>query len=321
MLTALIAPVALVAAPAPTAPALPILDATPAKTLGEPGRGVAPAPVVTLPVLGTAPQTAPAATPKRRHAKGDPLEGFNRAMFGIHQAADKAVLRPIAMGYKAVVPRPARSGLRNLLSNLTEPFVFLNFLLQARPGKAAETFARFAVNSTVGIAGLFDVAKGKDIRLPHRNNGFGATLAIYGIGPGPYLFLPFIGPATLRDFVGKSADEALLPAVVGNPFNRVEYQIATGAISGLDERAEADADLKALFADAVDPYATLRSVYLQDRAAEIDAIRGHHKVKAVPATPELEDPLADPAAQDAQQTPAPQSDAPELQDPLADPAG
>lgn len=245
----------------------------------------------------------------------DPLEGFNRAMFGVHQAMDKAILRPVAMGYKHAVPKPVRSGLRNLLSNLTEPFIFVNFLLQGKPGKAAETFARFAVNSTLGIAGLFDLAKRKDFNLPHRPNGFGTTLAIYGVKAGPYLFLPFIGPTTLRDMLGKPADDGLLPLAIGRPFSTWEYQLSTGLVNGLDMRAEADAELRALFGDAIDPYATLRSVYLQNRAAEIEETRGRHKVRKGGDTPELGDPLSDPAA------PPASSDAPELQDPMTDPVG
>ncbi|MBF5091694.1 VacJ family lipoprotein [Novosphingobium sp. NBM11] len=213
-----------------------------------------------------------------------------------------------------------RSGLRNALSNLTEPFIFVNFLLQGKPGKAVETLGRFVVNSTFGVGGLFDVAKTKDFKLPHRPNGFGTTLAFYGVGPGPYIFLPFIGPTTLRDLLGNSADDALLPLVAGKPFNSMEYQLITGGIGGLDLRAESDADLRALFDGAVDPYATLRSVYLQNRAAEVEEAKGHAATAPQQAAPELTDPLNDPELTGTQpEPPAPQSDAPELRDPLDDP--
>lgn len=267
------------------------------------------------------PPTQPAEEP-HHHAKGDPLEGFNRTMFGIHQGIDHAVFRPAAMGYKQVVPRPLRSGLRNALSNLTEPFIFVNFLLQGKPGKAVKTLGRFVVNSTFGVGGLFDVAKTKDFKLPHHPNGFGTTLAFYGVGPGPYIFLPFIGPTTLRDLLGNSADDALLPLVAGKPFNSMEYQLITGGIGGLDLRAESDADLRALFDGAVDPYATLRSVYLQNRAAEVEEAKGHAATAPQQAAPELADPLNDPELTGTQpEPPAPQSDAPELRDPLDDPEG
>jgi phospholipid-binding lipoprotein MlaA len=247
--------------------------------------------------------------------RGDPLEGFNRAMFGLHQALDKAIYRPVAMGYQHVVPKPVRSGLRNFFGNLTEPVVFLNYLLQFKFGKAAETLARFTVNSTLGVGGFFDIAKTKDFNLPHRNNSFGDTLAYYGVGPGPYLFLPLVGPTTLRDVLGGPLDGAVLPLAIGQPFTDWRYQFSSGAITGLDLRAESDPELRALFGGAVDPYATLRSVWLQNRAAEVAGLR-HHRLE--PRSPsELDDPLRDPSAPSAG---PPESRARELQDPLADPA-
>ena len=251
-----------------------------------------------------------------RHAAGDPLERLNRRFFRSNQKFDRALFRPAAMGYSRAVPRPVRSGLRNIFSNLSEPIVFLNYLLQLKPGKAAETAVRFAINSTIGLGGALDLAKEPSIRLPHRPNGLGNTLGYYGVKPGPYLFLPFVGPTTLRDLLGGVGDSAVLPNAVGTPFDRVEYQIPKGVITGLDARAEAEDELTTLFAGAVDPYATLRSVFLQNRAGEIAQLHGRAKA-AVPAQGELDDPLADPAAGGGA---APPSTTPELQDPLADPA-
>jgi len=301
---------------------------------------VAPAPVATLPdgsaiSLVTTPPPEPiradlvakilppqdeltVSAVKPPHARGDPLERFNRAMFDAHQKFDRAVLRPVAMGYKHAVPKPVRSGLRNVLSNLTEPIVFLNDLLQLKPGKALRTLGRFVFNSTLGLGGLIDVAKLPGFKLPHRPNGFGDTLGYYGVKPGPYLFLPFVGPTDLRDLLGGQADGLVLPVAVGDPFDRIEYQVPKGVIGGLDQRAEADQDLNALFGTAVDPYATLRSVYLQDRAGEITALKhGKTKVTTSPLDTSLADPLSDPLADPAA---APPSTAPELNDPLADPA-
>ncbi len=330
MIVPLIAPAALALAPVPHNPApinpIPVmLEVSPLASAAQAQPvGVDAPPAIALPELETAPaaSTEPSISEAgRTRTKGDPLEGFNRAMFDVHQAIDGAVLRPAAMGYKTVVPKPLRSGFRNALSNLTEPFVFLNFLLQGKPGKAGETFGRFLINSTLGVGGLFDVAKDKNIRLPHRKNGFGATLAFYGVGPGPYLFLPLMGPMTLRDALGKPADDLLLPLAVRHPFDSLKYQLVTGVVGGLDQRAEADPELRALFADAIDRYATLRSVYLQNRAAEIEEIKGKKRVKVEGALPELDDPLSDPEGGAASApAPAPSSDAPELQDPLADPA-
>jgi phospholipid-binding lipoprotein MlaA len=246
--------------------------------------------------------------------RGDPLEGFNRAMFKGHEKFDSAVLRPVAMGYKHAVPKPLRSGIRNFLSNLTEPIVFLNDLLQLKPGKAIKTFGRFVFNSTLGLGGVLDIAKLPGLKLPHRPNGFGDTLGYYGVKPGPYLFLPFVGPTDLRDLLGGQADGLVLPLAVGHPFDQLKYQIPKAVVSGLDQRAEADQDLQALFGSAVDPYATLRSVYLQDRAGEIEALKGRKaKTPTSPLDTDLSDPLNDPAA-------TPQSTASEFSDPLADPA-
>lgn len=292
---------------------------------------VVPPPVVpTLParpsVDGRTPPTvdvaseAPPVVHKHRHAHGDPLEGVNRKLFSVHDFLDRILFRPIAMVYKAVIPKPLRTGIRHVFSNLDEPVVFVNDLLQLKPKRAVRTFARFAINSTIGIGGVFDVAKKAE--LPHRPNGFGDTLGRYGVGPGPYLFIPFIGPTDLRDIFGGSADGALLPAAVGLPFDRKEYTIPRTVLTGLDLRVESDADLKALYAGAADRYATLRSVYLQSRVAEIDEIR--HGI----ATLNLDDPLLDP---DASTTPpagaAPAADAaptappsPDTSDPLDDPA-
>lgn len=272
-----------------------------------------PAPQAAAPLIATpaaaerpAASVAPlniAAPPRARgpRTKGDPLEGFNRTMYGLHTGLDRAIFRPVAFGYKAVVPKPVRSGIRNIFNNLLEPIVFLNDLLQLRPKRAIKTFARFLINSTAGVGGLLDLAK--DDGLPRRTNGFGNTLARYGVGPGPYIFLPFFGPSTLRDLTAGQVDSFVLPLSIGNPFDRLEFQLPRGGLTGLDLRVESDAQLKALLDGAADPYATLRSVYLQDRAAEVAELRGQQ-----PEQPLLTDPLDDPAPDAPAATPEPPAD-------------
>ncbi|MBA3898135.1 MAG: VacJ family lipoprotein [Sphingomonadaceae bacterium] len=282
---------------------------------------VAPPPVVTL-----SSQAVPAgrdsgaerAEFRRAHAHGDPLEGLNRGLFSIHQALDRFLFRPAAIAYRTVIPKVIRTGVRHIFSNLGEPVVFVNDVLQLKPKRAAKTFERFAINSILGIGGVLDVAKGE--KLPHRNNGFGNTLGRYGIGPGPYLFLPLIGPTDLRDLAGGQADAAVLPVAIGNPFDRIEYQAPHAVLTGLDLRAESDGDLKALLDGAADPYATLRSVFLQSRTAEVGELRHGKGGEANP----LDDPLADPEAPAAVAGPkASPSDrnagAPPLTDTPADP--
>lgn len=278
------------AAPPPAA-----ADQTPSAT---PSPAVIPAPApstredVAVAQPDASAATAALAPMPRRHAKGDPLEGFNRTMYGLHTRLDRAIFRPVAFGYKTVVPKPVRGGLRHLFANLTEPIVFLNDLLQLKPKRAIKTFARFLINSTAGIGGLLDLAK--DDGLPHRDNGFGNTLARYGLGPGPYLFLPFFGPSTLRDFAGGQADGFVLPVAIGKPFNRLDFQIARGALDGLDLRVESDDQLKALLSGAADPYATLRSVHLQNRVVEVNELLD--RPPPSPLEDMLADPLADPEA-------------------------
>lgn len=299
---------------------------------------VAPAAPVSATAAPLPDKGAPASVPQHAgHAPGDPLEKFNRSMFRIHMKLDRAVLRPAAMGYQHAVPRPMRSGIRHFFSNLGEPVVFANFVLQLKPKSAVRTLVRFLINSTVGVGGLVDVAKSKAVELPHQPNSFGDTLGFYGVKPGPYLFLPLMGPSDFRDFAGAQLDGLALPNIVGDPFDDLNYVVPKAVLTGLDLRAESDADLHALLDDALDPYATLRSVYLQDRAGEIAALKGKGAtdvsmpgdlpdpaadgVKATPtsASPELQDPLADPAAQPSPSPPK-ASPTPELEAPLVDPA-
>lgn len=277
----------------------------------------AAAPPAAAPSSAAAIDAAPAAAAShpRVHAPGDPLEGFNRRMFRLFQSLDKAIFRPLALGYRQIVPRPIRSGVRHFFSNLGEPVVFLNDMLQLRPRRAIRTFGRFAINSTLGVGGLIDVATPE--ALPHHANGFGSTLGFYGVGPGPYVFVPFLGPSTLRDLVGGAGDAMVLPAAVGAPFDRTDYRIASAVITGLDQRAESDDDLQALYRTALDPYATLRSVYLQSRTAAIRGLKAHNR-DGEAGPDELGDPLADPDP-GADPAAAPAGAVPEP-DPPADPA-
>jgi phospholipid-binding lipoprotein MlaA len=219
----------------------------------------------------------------------DPFERTNRSFFKVQSAADRAVFRPVALGYKHVVPRFLRSAIRNLLHEFRLPIVFLNDVLQLKPRAAVKTLERFVINTTVGIGGIVDVAK--KAHLPYRRNGFGNTLGRYGVKPGPYLYLPLIGPTTVRDLFGGGVDGVIPPTTIGFPYARLDYRLSTAVTATLDVRAESDDNMHALLDSAADPYATLRSVYLQDRAAEIDLISGK---KATSDT--FVDPLADPAA-------------------------
>lgn len=199
-----------------------------------------------------------------RHASGDPLERVNALSFALTQKVDDAITAPASRAYKHVVPRPVRSGFRNFLNNLREPVVFVNYLLQLKPGKAAETIGRFALNSTVGLAGVIDVAKRCPFNLPWRPNGFSDTLGVYGVGKGPFIFVPLIGPTTVRDLVGGAVDRLASPFALGGPFRSKPYLIGTNVYRVLDRRAEQEDELARVKASD-DPYAARRELFFEKR--------------------------------------------------------
>jgi len=297
--------------PGDTPPVIPVLSAASAASdqeVRDPAATVAeelPSPAPPAESLILKQPAAPASDPgldgheivvtaRPRSPPGDPLQGINIQSFELTQAVDRAVIRPVARAYQRILPDPVRSGFRNVLNNLREPVVFLNFLLQLKPGKAAETVGRFAINTTIGVAGLFDFAKRRPFNLPRRPNGFANTLGYYGVKPGPFLFLPLIGPTTLRDFLGDGLDRLVLPVAVGKPFNRFVYSVPIGVFSSLDQRAEFDEKLQALHEKSADPYANTREDYMKSRQAAIDALRGKKHRDADSPAPELADPPSPP---------------------------
>jgi phospholipid-binding lipoprotein MlaA len=150
---------------------------------------------------------------------------------------------------------------------MSEPAIVLNDAFQGHGKTARKTFARFALNSTVGIAGLFDVASGAG--LPHHDNDFGITLARYGVKSGPYIFIPILGPATVRDGFGALINLGLDPFTYARfPHSDAVY-IGNTVETGLDQRAASDKDIKAIVATATDDYASIRSYFLQSREADI----------------------------------------------------
>jgi phospholipid-binding lipoprotein MlaA len=224
----------------------------------------------------------------REQVPGDPLAVLNAKSFEAVQAVDKVFVGPVATGYRKGLPRPVRMGLRNFLRNLEEPVIALNYVLQLKPGRAAKSVGRFAVNSTVGVAGLVDVAKNKPFNLPYTPNGIANTLACYGVGPGPFFFLPLIGPTTLRDMIGVTIDRAIVPAAIGNPFDKPYYVIPAGVIDSLNDRVEIDQQINRIRAESADPYVATRALYLAQRKSEIAAIcpgKGDKVDAALPPRP------------------------------------
>jgi phospholipid-binding lipoprotein MlaA len=286
-----------------------------------------------IPPVGPAPLGTPPAqrTPNdivvtgRKETAGDPLRAVNAESFAVTQKVDDAVIGPVARTYKKTVPSPIRRGIHNFLYNLREPIVFLNFLLQFKPGKAAETVGRFAINTTIGAAGVFDMAKRKPFHLPRRSNGFANTLGYYGVKNGAFLFLPLVGPTTIRDLFGGAIDRLILPVGVGHPFNSTSYTIPAGILGALDHRSEFDQTLKDLHDNSPDPYAATRSFYLNRRQAEIDHLHGRVEgdpagmsgppPSVVPFVPSDLEPGAKPASETIEK--APVETAPVIETPVA----
>lgn len=253
----------------------------------------------TLPVDPTGTDDSVVVTARPAPPPEDPLQSLNVQSYQAIQSIDKAVTGPVAVTYKKSIPSPIRSGLRNFLGNLQEPVVALNYLLQFKLGKSAETVGRFAINSTIGLAGVFDISKRRPINLPHRNNGFAYTLGYYGVKPGPYMYLPLIGPTTVRDLVGRIGDLWVMPLAVGRPFNEPAFAIPTTVIRLVDERAEAEDETQKLRDGPEDPYSTIRTDYLRTRQAEIDALHNRRPAESAPvpegSVPPQEAPPAPPA--------------------------
>ena len=210
----------------------------------------------------------------------DPFERMNRLTFRLNEHLGRWVIDPLVRGYDFAVPAPGRRAIRRALVNLDSPAVFVNDVLQCDPTDAAVTFTRFAVNSTVGIAGLLDPAS--SLGLAGHQSDFGQTLALVGVPSGPYLILPVVGPTTARDGTGYLVDFLFRPTTyLLAPGTQVVVTSVTEGGAGiaiLDANAEA---LHALEASAVDYYAALRSAFYQDRTARIWARRpGGHPIVA-----------------------------------------
>ena len=206
---------------------------------------------------------------QRDAPKSDPLQDINKQTFAVAQAVDGTLIRPAAMTYAKTVPEPARMGIRNFFRNLHEPVVALNYLLQLKPGKAVKTLGRFAVNSTVGGAGLFDMAKKKPFNLPYHGNGFANTLAYYGVKPGPFFYLPLIGPTTARDLFGLALDTTAMPTSGLAPITGRLYSASSMAAKTVDARSENNDGLNAVIDANPHGYSTIREAYLAKREAEI----------------------------------------------------
>ncbi len=231
---------------------------------GAENGAAAPSDAAGVPVPPVTPADAPS---MRTH---DPFERINRFTYRVNARFDEGVFLPVANGYRRL-PRPVRSGVHNFFGNLGEIGNTLNFTLQGRPGHGLRSLGRFAVNTTLGIGGLFDVAK--KFRLTHAPTGFGTTLAKWGMRPGPYLVLPLIGPSTLRDTVGLGGDFGLAYAADPGGFYRTSRNSwMFGVANSVDLRAAID--FRYYETGSAFEYDTIRFLYMRQRLLEDEKLRG-----------------------------------------------
>jgi len=220
---------------------------------------------------------------------GDPLERMNRATYRFNDTVDRKVLRPVATGYRNHVPDVVQEGIDNVLEHLAYPTTIVNDLLQLKIKDTLVDLGRFVVNSTVGLAGLLDPAS--HFGIPKNDEDFGQTLGRWGVPPGPYVVLPFLGPSTVRDAPSLYADAQTDLRVALHIDNNVEWTLAT--VSLIHRRAEL-LPFDPQFDAAYDRYAFIRNVWLQRREYQV---RDGDVAEEPIEDPELED-LEDPAPEE-----------------------
>lgn len=216
----------------------------------------------------------------------DPFENFNRTVFKTNDALDQAIARPVAKGYRAVLPKFAREAVRNFLRNLRTPVNLANQILQGDIEGAAGDLSRFAMNTSIGIGGLFDVAA--ETGLEYEREDFGQTLAVWGVDHGPYLMLPLFGPSSVRDASGLLVDTFADPVrlYLHNTHND-KWNYARFAVTAIDKREALLDALDDLRANSFDYYAAIRSAYMQKREAMVND-DDPNKV-AAPGIPDYDD--------------------------------
>ena len=203
----------------------------------------------------------------------DCFEGLNRATFSLNQGLDKVIFKPVAKGYRKL-PSPIRSGTSNALENISSLLTIPNNILQGEFKKAGINTGRFVVNTTVGILGIFDVATKMNFPEYERED-YGQTFGTWGIGAGCYVVLPIIGPSTVRDTFGSfvnvlGGDPYYNASVHGNnQYLDQDIYMATKIVSGIDFRAKNLESIDNLEKNSIDFYASVRSLYLQDRQQKI----------------------------------------------------
>lgn len=235
----------------------------------RPGRLIIAATAILIGFPGCATPPADPSARAQFRENNDPFEPLNRKTFAFNQAFDRAVVKPIAKGYRGALPQGARDGIRHFLDNLNEPIVFANTVLQGRIGDSGITGARFVINSTAGIAGFRDVASRN--RMPKKIGDFGQTFWSWGVPEGPYIILPILGPTNPRDGVGSGVDAYIDPFRYIARSNNFATDVTAGraGLDGIDKRSRSLDALDEMEKEAIDYYASFRSLFRQHRAAEL----------------------------------------------------
>ncbi len=206
----------------------------------------------------------------------DPYESTNRFFYKVDDTLIRYTIKPVSDGYIYVVPAPVRTGVHNVLANLSSPVLFADDVSQGKPRRAGDTFMRFLINSTAGGLGAFDVAA--DWGYPGHASNFGVTLALWGVPSGPYLYLPLLGPSSPRALAGSGVDGALDPfSYVPHGYGLLTLNWARYGLGLLDTYSRNENDLEHVKAGALDPYATFRSLYVQHTQSQIDNVRNDNR--------------------------------------------
>ncbi len=205
---------------------------------------------------------------KEAQVADDPLEPMNRFFFDFNQRLDRHAALPAASFYASAVPVSIRGNVHNLLTNLGGPVNVANDLLEGDFTYAGEAGARFIINTTIGVVGIFDIAT--DWGLPERSRDFGETLGIYGIGQGPYLVLPFRGPTSVRDFAGSYVDGYFSPLHFIHYTGSTYVGLVKSSLGSVDNRSANIVTYRDIERASVDYYATMRAYYRQKRERQVE---------------------------------------------------
>ena len=197
----------------------------------------------------------------------DPYEKENRSTHAVNLVIDKDVIRPLSVGASKIIPPPVSRGIGNFAGNLDLPGEVVNGVLQFRLGRAAQNTLRFAVNSTVGIGGIFDPATA--LGVPERPTDFGETLSVWGVSEGDYIELPVLGPSTQRDALGKVVDMGLDPVRLLIPKDKAWIDTFAKVVSKIDKRGRYTETYDSILYESADGYAQARLLYLENRRHDL----------------------------------------------------